>query len=376
MPVAGSSADASGQAANASDARQSAGASHPQQQPQQRKPASAAAVSTAPPGSEATGVCGTSFYISPEISNGWASYDEKVDLFSLGVVVFEMWHPFSTGMERVVMLGALRESGKLPERWEQDHPKVAALIRQLMAPNPADRPSAREVLRSELLPPRVEDEQLEALLRSLPDDADMYDRVVDAIFAKGSMRQAAGSAAGLSSSAADLTSGMLDLRPDTVPVQQIPGGPVRNVGSFLGDSPCFQAYTIPVQCLCAYARSTPTVDQDQVIKTVRGVFELHGAGRMVSCMLGFASDGMPPGMVRMLTPAGLLVAARYEMRQPFVLWLASQAVASLNPLGQYTDTGSWESMKRYDVAPVMRPGRGRGLPNSYLQVVASFGLEC
>lgn len=31
-----------------------------------------------PPGSERTGVCGTSYYISPEIANGWASYDEKV----------------------------------------------------------------------------------------------------------------------------------------------------------------------------------------------------------------------------------------------------------------------------------------------------------
>lgn len=38
-----------------------------------------------------------------------------------------------------------------------------------MAPNPDDRPSAREVLRSELLPPTVGDEQLTDLLRSLPD---------------------------------------------------------------------------------------------------------------------------------------------------------------------------------------------------------------
>lgn len=30
------------------------------------------------PYSETTGVCGTSYYISPEIANGWASYDEKV----------------------------------------------------------------------------------------------------------------------------------------------------------------------------------------------------------------------------------------------------------------------------------------------------------
>ena len=43
------------------------------------------------------------------------------------------------------------------------------MVRWLMAPNPDDRPSAREVLRSELLPPTVGDEQLTDLLRSLPD---------------------------------------------------------------------------------------------------------------------------------------------------------------------------------------------------------------
>lgn len=43
------------------------------------------------------------------------------------------------------------------------------MVRWLMAANPDDRPSAREVLRSELLPPTVGDEQLTDLLRSLPD---------------------------------------------------------------------------------------------------------------------------------------------------------------------------------------------------------------
>ncbi len=46
---------------------------------------------------------------------------------------------------------------------------MARLIRWLTAANPADRPNAREVLRSELLPPTVGDEQLTDLLRSLPD---------------------------------------------------------------------------------------------------------------------------------------------------------------------------------------------------------------
>ena len=47
--------------------------------------------------------------------------------------------------------------------------QVAELIRWLTAANPRDRPSAKEVLRSELLPPTVGDEQLTDLLRSLPD---------------------------------------------------------------------------------------------------------------------------------------------------------------------------------------------------------------
>ena len=47
--------------------------------------------------------------------------------------------------------------------------QVAKLVRQMMAPDPGSRPTAREVLRSELVPPAVGDEQLTDLLRSLPD---------------------------------------------------------------------------------------------------------------------------------------------------------------------------------------------------------------
>ena len=46
--------------------------------------------------------------------------------------------------------------------------QVGRLIRWLTHVDPARRPTAREVLRSELLPPRVGDEQLVDLLRTLP----------------------------------------------------------------------------------------------------------------------------------------------------------------------------------------------------------------
>ena len=50
-------------------------------------------------GARHTGNIGTHFYVSPEQMMG-LKYDQKVDIFSLGVILFEMNHPFSTEMER------------------------------------------------------------------------------------------------------------------------------------------------------------------------------------------------------------------------------------------------------------------------------------
>ena len=46
-----------------------------------------------------TGNIGTHFYMSPEQMNSF-QYDHKVDIFSLGVILFELNHPFTTEMER------------------------------------------------------------------------------------------------------------------------------------------------------------------------------------------------------------------------------------------------------------------------------------
>lgn len=46
-----------------------------------------------------TGNIGTHFYVSPEQMMG-LKYDQKVDIFSLGVILFELNHPFTTEMER------------------------------------------------------------------------------------------------------------------------------------------------------------------------------------------------------------------------------------------------------------------------------------
>lgn len=59
-------------------------------------------------------------------------------------------------------LRELREShgARVPPAWEAANPAVVRLVRWLMARSPRDRPTAREVLSSGLLPPRVQDEQV------------------------------------------------------------------------------------------------------------------------------------------------------------------------------------------------------------------------
>ena len=191
-------------------------------------------------------------------------------MYSMGIIVFELWHPFSTGMERAELLRDLRYASKLPPEWEAQHSQVrasilnnhlccllvtlsrspwrfgrschhsllhvlapyhhmalaynlcpscqslhayarlviqqhsqqlfettvhgcsihssisgwcvtvqvSALIRWVMSANPADRPTARELLRSDLLPPTVGDEQLQDVLRSLQDKSVLTNQVL------------------------------------------------------------------------------------------------------------------------------------------------------------------------------------------------------
>lgn len=82
-------------------------------------------------------------------------------MYSLGVVFFELWHPFGTAMERHVILSELKQKGQLPSTWVSGYPKEASLLRRLMSPSPSDRPSATELLRNEF-PPRMEHELVDS----------------------------------------------------------------------------------------------------------------------------------------------------------------------------------------------------------------------
>lgn len=63
---------------------------------------------------------GTHLYMSPEQSNG-QSYNYKVDIYSLGIILFELLNSFSTEMERVAALLNLKKS-IFPSGFEQNYP--------------------------------------------------------------------------------------------------------------------------------------------------------------------------------------------------------------------------------------------------------------
>ncbi|KAL1915790.1 uncharacterized protein VTP21DRAFT_6549 [Calcarisporiella thermophila] len=92
---------------------------------------------------------GTTSYAAPEQLLR-RDYDTKVDIYSLGIVVFELYHLLTTGMERALALKDLRE-GKLPEEMVRRWPQESALVLWMTAREPQMRPSIREVLGCEVL---------------------------------------------------------------------------------------------------------------------------------------------------------------------------------------------------------------------------------
>ncbi|XP_053327454.1 eukaryotic translation initiation factor 2-alpha kinase 1 [Spea bombifrons] len=91
---------------------------------------------------------GTWLYAAPEQLQG-SHYDFKSDMYSVGIIFFEIFHPFGTEMERVEVLTALRD-GIFPQSFEEHWPTQSNFIRLLTSTDCAKRPSASQLLESEL----------------------------------------------------------------------------------------------------------------------------------------------------------------------------------------------------------------------------------
>ena len=257
-----------------------------------------------------TGVCGTGFYIAPEIELA-NQYDEKVDIFSLGIVVFELWNSFNTEMERFITLRDVRESGKLPDVFLKQHPDVAKLISWLLSPDPASRPTAQEALKSSLIPATIGDEHLTDLLRSLPDNPSARDRMIAELFKIQTQ--------------------------NSVKVKDcdLPGAPDVLLNMQIDK-------------------------RAKIIETMSSIFKKSGAVEMTSKFVG-PSNILTPLAVRAMTVDGHFISLWQEVRQRFVEW----AVSSIqdDEISNFHD-----GFKRFEISTVFRLMPHQSLPKAFMTV--------
>uniref|UniRef100_A0A3P9HKK8 Eukaryotic translation initiation factor 2-alpha kinase 3 n=1 Tax=Oryzias latipes TaxID=8090 RepID=A0A3P9HKK8_ORYLA len=90
-----------------------------------------------------TGQVGTKLYMSPEQLSG-NSYSHKVDIYSLGLILFELLYPFRTQMERVRTLTEVRVL-RFPEVFSRNNSQELGMVRSMLSLSPSDRPEAADI---------------------------------------------------------------------------------------------------------------------------------------------------------------------------------------------------------------------------------------
>ncbi|KAK4879234.1 hypothetical protein RN001_007380 [Aquatica leii] len=86
---------------------------------------------------------GTKLYAAPEQLQG--KCDSKSDMYSLGIVLFELVKPFHTDMERIHTITELRKE-HIRAHCLVQQPQLASVIIELMSKYPKDRPDATTLL--------------------------------------------------------------------------------------------------------------------------------------------------------------------------------------------------------------------------------------
>ncbi|KAJ0603015.1 putative protein kinase PEK-GCN2 family [Helianthus annuus] len=262
---------------------------------------------------DGTGQIGTYFYTAPEIEQRWPKINEKADMYSLGIVFFELWHPFSTGMERHIVLSDLKKKGELPSDWVAEFPEQAALLRRMMSSSPSDRPSANELLQH-AFPPRMESELLDNILRTMhnSEDTSIYDKVVNAIFSEEI-----------------LSTKIQDNDTETLKLG-------RNVTSSIQHT------------------DLDTEIRDLVSEVSAAVFRLHCAKHLETIPMRLLGDSVQfnRNNVKLLTNGGDMLELCHELRLPFINWVV------LNQKSTF---------KRFEIGYVYRRSIGHSPPNRYLQ---------
>jgi serine/threonine protein kinase len=76
-------------------------------------------------------------------------YNHKVDIFAIGLILYEMCACFKTGMERMDCFAKLRNEHKIKEHIIENFPEESQLILSMTNKFPESRPTAQGILNSE-----------------------------------------------------------------------------------------------------------------------------------------------------------------------------------------------------------------------------------
>uniref|UniRef100_A0A3Q1GCR3 Eukaryotic translation initiation factor 2 alpha kinase 4 n=1 Tax=Acanthochromis polyacanthus TaxID=80966 RepID=A0A3Q1GCR3_9TELE len=259
-----------------------------------------------------TGMVGTALYVSPEVQgNTKATYNQKVDLFSLGIILFEMsYRPMTTGAERITVLSQLRvEPMCFPEDFTAcEQGTQRKVIEWLLKHDPALRPTAQELLKSELLPPpQMEESELHEVLQHTMANVNgkAYRTMVGQLFAQ-----------------------------NTSPVMDFTYDIDMHKGSF-----SFNGAKL----------------QQHVYETITRIFKKHGAVRLQTPLLLPRNRKLYDGseLACFMDHSGMLVTLPYDLRMAFSRYVARNNIMHL---------------KRYSIERVFRPRKlDRAHPRELLE---------
>lgn len=121
---------------------------------------------------------GTASYSAPEVrSAGNGVYSTKVDMYSLGIIFFEMCYIPMVGMQKAdVIMQLRRPTPALPSDFRPATKDQTDIVLSLVSHNAKERPSCSDLLKSGKLPVQMESETIRRTLAGLADPSSQYYR--------------------------------------------------------------------------------------------------------------------------------------------------------------------------------------------------------
>lgn len=230
-------------------------------------------IDTAPGTHDMTTNIGTASYVAPEVMLG-ADYTSKVDLYSLGIILFEMCYHSIVGMERAAVLKELRNpKPRLPEDFDMEkRGHLAEIILSLLNHNPEERPSSSSLLESGKLPVQMGSEAIQLALTSLQDPkSPYYSKLMAALYSR-------------------------------------PTDQAKDLAWDMSNKKALEP--------------ADSVMRNTVKEQLVSIFRRHGALETPRTMIFPRSPYYSSDAVQLLEPGGTLVQLRYDLTLPFARYIA------------------------------------------------------